>query len=288
MPSTTSQRNRNVHGFSLVELLVVVAVISVLAALVVPALNKGKQKAQGLQCLSNHRQLVQAWIMYVQDSRDHLPYASSTSSQWTGSEIDKRTWVTGSLDFNPANTSNWDPDMDIHRSPLWTYSRNLSVWKCPSDHSFVTVNKVDRPRVRSMSMNLYLGGWGGGDGGWKGYVSDFVIYRKYNELVRPGYSTIFVFLDMRQDSVDMGNFAVNMAGYPDNGKLYQFWDLPGFYHHRACGFSFADGHSEMKRWQDNRTTPPLKQTTLVNDRFQSPFNPDINWLQFHATRPRKK
>ena len=135
-------------------------------------------------------------------------------------------------------------------------------------------------------MNLYLGGWGGTAGGYRGYVSDFKIYRKYHELSNPGHSKVFVFLDMRQDSTDMGNFAVNMAGWPDLPLLYSFWDLPGFYHHGSAGFSFADGHSEMKRWRDSRTMPPLNPNRSVNDIFLSQGNVDVAWLQDHATRPK--
>jgi prepilin-type N-terminal cleavage/methylation domain-containing protein len=55
---------------------------------------------------------------------------------------------------------------------------------------------------------------------------------------------------------------------------------------RACGFSFADGHSEMRRWRDSRTTPPLVANDEVNDWFDAPGSPDVAWLQDHATRPK--
>ena len=73
---------------------------------------------------------------------------------------------------------------------------------------------------------------------------------------------------------------------PD-GVLYGFYDLPGMYHARACGFSFADGHSEIKKWLDSRTTPPLIADGQVSDSFSSPRNPDVAWLQDRATRAAK-
>jgi hypothetical protein len=66
---------------------------------------------------------------------------------------------------------------------------------------------------------------------------------------------------------------------------YHFLDLPGFYHHRACGFSFADGHSQIKRWLDLRTMPPLVVGGIIRDQRRSPNNPDVGWLHDRATRP---
>jgi prepilin-type N-terminal cleavage/methylation domain-containing protein len=287
MPPTFHFKPR--RAFTLIELLVVIGIIGILSAMLLPAVAKAKYKALGLQCMNNHRQLCNAWRMHVEDNHDVLPFASSTNLSWTGSEIDRQTWCTGTLNFEPNNPSNWDPDEDIRRSPLWPYcGNNLGIWRCPSDRSTVVVNRTTYPRVRSMSMNLYLGGWGGSVAFLgKGASANCKVYRTYTQLANPGASTIFVFLDMRQDSIDMGNFAVNMNGWPELPNLYGFLDLPGFAHHRASGFSFADGHSELRRWLDDRTMPPLnEQGVITNDIYASPRNPDIGWLQFHATRPK--
>ena len=273
------------RGFTLIELLVVIAIIAILASLLLPALNKGKLKAQGIQCLNNHRQLCLAWRMYSDDNQERLLYASEDPYD---PNSNAGAWVTGTLDFSGGNRSNWDPNQDITKSPMWPYcSRSLSIWKCPADRSSVVVNGETKPRVRSMSMNVFLGGWGGTDGYWGPVFSDYLIYLKQTELQVPGPAKVFVFLDMREDSIDMGNFGTRMAGWPDQPSQYGFYDLPGFYHHLACGFSFADGHSEFRRWRDARTMPPLVSGGLIPDVFTSADNPDVAWLQHHATRPRK-
>jgi prepilin-type processing-associated H-X9-DG protein len=56
------------------------------------------------------------------------------------------------------------------------------------------------------------------------------------------------------------------------------------YHGKACGFSFADGHAELKKWRDPRTTPPLVVNGEINDQIASPGNQDVVWLQERSTR----
>ncbi len=281
-PAFRDRRNP-LRGFSLVELLVVIAIIAILAAMLLPALDKAKLKAQGLQCMSNHRQLALAWRMYADDNGERLLYASELPEK---PETLLGAWITGTLDFRANNPVNYDPDLTIKRSPMWPYcGRNLSIWKCPSDHSMVMGNGELKPRVRSISMNIFLGGWGGTDGHWGAPFSNYQIYTKTDQLSIPGHDKVFVFLDMREDSIDMGNFAARMAGFPNRPELYGFYDLPGFYHHLACGFSFADGHSEMHHWRDGRTTPPLVKSGLIPDIYTSPNNLDVAWLQDHSTRP---
>src|SRR5215471_7788949 len=268
------------RAFTLIELLVVIAIIAILAALLLPSLTTSKLKAQGIQCMSNHRQLALAWKMYAEDSHDNLPYASDE-----GPDPDKNqyAWVHGLMDFNPNNRSNWDINVDLKYSPLWPYcGGSAGIWKCPGDRSFVTAFGVNRPRVRSMSMNFWFGGFGGVDyglsgGGWR-------LYFKMSDLIDPGPARTWLFLDMREDSIDIGNFATDMTGWPDSPSLTGFYDLPGMYHNRACGFSFADGHSEIKRWLDDRTMPPLLDTADIPDIFTTPNNPDVVWLQERATR----
>jgi prepilin-type N-terminal cleavage/methylation domain-containing protein/prepilin-type processing-associated H-X9-DG protein len=272
-----------IHGFTLIELLVVIAIIAILATLLLPTLARSKAKARGVQCLNNQRQLSLAWRMYVEDNNDTLLFASEDPAQPATYGY---SWVVGTMDFDPNNRANWDPDVGVKKSILWPYcGQNLAIWKCPADHSEVIVNRVSKPRVRTMSMNLYLGGWGGTDGGWGPPVSNYQIFLRFSDLVEPGPAKTFLFIDMREDSIDMGNFGVNMAGWPNKPAAYGFWDLPGFYHNRSSSFAFADGHSEFKRWLDPRTTPPIKPGIGYPDRFNSPKNPDIAWLQDHATRP---
>jgi len=62
-------------GFTLVELLVTISIISILAALLFPALSSARKKAQTAQCQTNLRQLSVTTFMYSQDNNDSLPLA---------------------------------------------------------------------------------------------------------------------------------------------------------------------------------------------------------------------
>lgn len=296
--SVSRARQRGEEGFTLIELLVVIAIIAILAAMLIPALTKAKQKAQGIQCLNNHRQLCLAWRMYTEDSNDILVYAS-TSGQ-NGNPSDQFAWSGAHMDFSGNNRANWDPTVDLMKRPLWTYTgKSQGVFKCPADHSTVTVNGTAKPRILTMSMNLYVGGFApvppqplpfGTDGGWP-FAHPYNVYSKLSSIsgVNPA-SKIFVFLDMREDRVNWSNFMTDMTGYsPQNPAAYSFTsDMPGMYHNHGGGFSFADGHSEMKKWLDPRTTPPLVPggDPLAISSTPSPRNVDIAWLQDHSTRPK--
>jgi prepilin-type N-terminal cleavage/methylation domain-containing protein/prepilin-type processing-associated H-X9-DG protein len=285
VPANANQRPiMRSDGFTLIELLVVIAIIAILAGLLLPSLTHAKAKARGIQCLNNQRQLSIAWRMYVEDNNDALLFASEDPANPATYGY---AWMVGTMDFDPNNRANWDPDVGLKKSRLWPYcGQNLAIWKCPSDNSTLVVNRVAKARVRSTSMNVYLGGWGGTPGGWGRAVSDYQMYFRLAEMLDPGPAKTFLFTDMREDSIDMGNFAVNMAGWPAKPSAYGFWDLPGFYHNGSGSFAFADGHSEFKRWLDPRTIPPIKPGIGYPDRFNAADDPDVAWLQDHATRPR--
>lgn len=275
---------RNFKAFTLIELLVVIGIIGILASLVLSVLSKAKSQATGIQCLNNNRQLMLAWRMYVNDANDHLPNAKGGP----------HAWMTGSLDYDPNNRSNWDPSVDIMKSPLWPFcGKTPSIFKCPADPSVVPVAGKILPRVRSVSMLNWVGGRGDAVGnpadmGWSntklGMTSgEYRVYYRMADMVNPSPSGIFVFVEEPMDRINDGFFVTDMLTYPNTTD--DLCDFPAQYHNGGANFSFADGHSQMKKW----STPlllsaPESKTVRKYPTPLSTLNPDVFWLMDHATR----
>ena len=254
-------------GFTLIELLVVIAIIAILAAMLLPALTKAKLKAQSISCMSNTKQLQLAWTMYAGDNNERIVINKSNPSQ------PDESWVFNVMGWGGGDSTT-NPDR-VKTGLLADYTgKSVAVYKCPAD-VMLTFSPENLPRTRSYSITRFMGTTPSDDT-WQ-------FFRKTGEIRNP--TAILVFLDEHPDSINDGSFACDGAPLGNT----QYWqDLPASFHGGACGFAFADGHSEIKKWKCASTIEQPVKRISVFDEPQRKLVPtgqtaDISWLNERAT-----
>ncbi len=235
--ASKNPRDAEVKAFTLIELLVVIAIIAILAAMLLPALSKAKKKAQAISCMSNSKQLVTGFIMWAQDNQDFCLYS------WSGTDPrGTPAWCNGSMGSVPDAID----ETLIRTSPTFVYVPSMSVFRCPSDRSAFVSRGEKRPRIRSYSMNGYLGY---ANGTVPGNCPPLRSALKLGDLSVPGPSDVFVFLDEHENSINDSHFTAfrDMKAFGNQPWL----DTVSGRHGNATGFAYADGRAEIHKWIDS-------------------------------------
>ncbi len=250
------------RGFTLVELLAVIATIAILAALLLPILSKARIKAQRTACFSNMRQLGLAWVMYYNDNAGYLVPSYPD---------DPEVWVEGDM-TKPSEAA--DPEL-IRQGKLFHYNQNVSIYRCPTDRNQVTLAGNTLPTTRSYSMNCFMGQRDPElpliPETAAGYIPFF---SKESDLRRP--SELWVLIDEDERSINDGFFITDPLGR----MWYDFPATSAHRHNFSYGLNFADGHSEVWRDRDSRTL------MVSANRTEQSGNVDLMRLARATTTPK--
>ncbi len=223
------------RGFTLLELLAVIATIAILAALLLPILAKAKIKAQRTQCLSNLRQLQLAWAMYKDDNNGSLVESYPVNNPLV--------WVQGDM-TNPQQAG--DTNL-IRQGKLYPYNQNVMIYHCPTDQG-VMINGNRVPTVRSYSMNCFMGSRDANLGSIPTTADGYVpFFSKDSDVPHP--SDTWVLLEEDERSINDGFFVTDPTG-----KIW--FDFPAISllrHDYSFALNFADGSSMIWHYRDPRT-----------------------------------
>jgi prepilin-type N-terminal cleavage/methylation domain-containing protein len=272
-------------GFTLIELLVVIAIIAILAGMLLPALSKAKAKAQGIMCLSNNKQLVLGWQLYAGDYNDHCANnftIPGTIEAITPPNPKFNNWVnnvmswtaSGSLSDQSVTNELW-----VKNGVLGKYTDGaIGIYKCPADKFLSPAQRAAGfpMRLRSLAMNALFGRSNNNPGdntargaswAFDGRYRQFI---KLTDVVEPAKT--WLTLDEHPDSINDAFFITD----PD---VNNWQDIPASYHNGACGFSFSDGHAEIRKWLSATSVYPVDYSYGPVKTFDVLGRQDMEWYR---------
>jgi type II secretory pathway pseudopilin PulG len=273
-------------GFTLIDLLAVIAIVGVLGLLLVPALAGTKPNSQAFQCLQNERQLIRAWQIYNEDNAGVLVPAiqGGGAQEGTGYDLNGTLvhgWASGWLDWSTdSDNTNTALLISDKFALLASYTgRSTSTYKCPADNFMSAPQRSLQwtQRCRSYSGNIGVGEGNFELGPWNGNI--YYHYTKLEQIQSP--ANVWVFIDEHPDSI-------NDPGFYNPQAANLMTDVPSTLHNGAGVLSFTDGHSEVHKWQGCLTSPLALQVRAIDGDYLNGVisstngDPDIHFLSSHA------
>ncbi len=266
----------NRPGFTLVELLVVIAIIALLMGVLLPALNRAREQGKRSVCLNYQRQLTSAWMMYADDSGDKIVNGDAEEyGSWNeppcaafggecasgGIHYKEKPWIL--CDWTsppcwPANTKLTvaQKKSQVSKGALFRFIKDIRVLKCPRGlaDEVRTYTFVDSMNVKVLSVG-----------------TGAILIKNRQQIRKPFERFVFI-----ENGGLLGGGGGSWGGWTAYVNTDKWWDLPSLRHGDGTTFSFADGHTEYRKWLNPTTLDDIKKDITGQAR---PNNQDLRWTQ---------
>lgn len=267
----SAKANSVAKGFTLVELLVVISIIALLMSILMPALSRARELGKRAVCLNNLKSLAVIWMMYADDNDGRLVNAMTSPLRKIGLNWKWNThdpgwdsyfhgpswvgWPVGYEDNVKAQTK------AIKIGTLYPYCKDIKLYRCPTGK---------RGEVRTYSIGDSMNGYDG-----FGSVGGVTI-TKLLSISRPSDRMVFI---------DEGYATCESWSIPPH--IDSWWDAVPLRHSKGTNLSFADGHSDYRKWVDERTIELAKKYEADPRWYEENYkpspaqldNPDLEYMQ---------
>lgn len=248
---------KNKKAFTLIELLVVIAIIALLLAILMPGLQKAKELAKMVVCMTNHKGMVTAWKTYSADNNGELVGGNVHSRNSSGAVAkDNRDWslapvveTSSGLQYNFGGSDEEklrNEQRGIRKGALYPYLESIDIYHCPADRRGTGGNPGEKPSFRSYSITANMNGERGGGS----YFQDEIGVTKDTKIKSPDSRFVFIDdFDSRGFNKGSWSFYYPLSN-PNNSTIA---DPVSVWHFKKCNFSYADGHVESYVWRNQDT-----------------------------------